>query len=126
VKKANAGLAVPFTFQINLSQIVTATTNIVTWNPSSPGKVLRIDACPIIAPTTADKLATFTVKISGVSSSATLSVTTTTLAVAGTAVTGATATGASFTAGQAITIAPSAVTTFVEGQVLLQIYVKSA
>lgn len=126
VKKANAANGVPFNFQIALSAIVTATTNIVTFRPPTAGKLLRLDAVPIVAPTTADKAVTFTVKITGAASTATLAVTTTTLAVAGTLVTGVTAASGSYAANTNITIAPSAVTTFVEGQILLSLYVQSA
>lgn len=126
VKKANAANGVPFNFQIALSAIVTATTNIVSWAPPTAGKILRLDACPIVAPTTADKAITFTVKISDQATSATLAVTTTTLAVAGSRVSGNVATTAPYAAGKVISIAPSLVTTFVEGSVLLSIFVQSA
>lgn len=128
VKKANAANGVPFNFQIALSAIVTATTGIIAWKPTVAGRVVRIDASPVVVPTTADKLATLTVRISDQSTSATLALTTTNLALPATRVSGVTTTSASavFTNSQVISVAPSAVTTFTEGSVLLSIFVASA
>lgn len=126
VKKANAANGVPLSLTIPLASIVTATTTLATWLPGTAGKILRIDACAVSAPTTADKAITFTAAISGVGTSATLAVTTTTLATTGTRVSGVVATAASYTASQAISIKPSSVTTFTEGMVLLTMYLQSA
>ncbi len=125
VKKANAGVAVPFTMPVVMSSVVTATTNIMTWTPAFGGKITRIDAVPMIISTTT-ALATLTATISGVASSATVALVAANMGVRGVVTTGATATAAAFAAGQAITIVPSAVTVFTEGQILLQLYVQSA
>jgi hypothetical protein len=90
-----------------------------------PGKILRLDGVGSPAPSTTGALATFTVFISDQSTSAVLATTTTSLVTRGAIQTGVVATAATFAAGQQVTIKSSAVTTYTEGTILLQLFVQS-
>lgn len=126
VKKANADLSLPLNTQVITLSTVTSGPTLYSFCPPTAGKILRLDAFTVTACSTTAKAATFTVAVSGVATSATLALTSTACNTAANAVTGATATTAPYSAGQTISISASSVTSFVEGTVILQLYVQSA
>ncbi len=108
----------------------TAVTNAVVmrWLPKYAGTIAALEGQVIVPVTTSLKLATFSPLISAVAvTGGVLAVTSTSLVTLGARVSGTAVTGSNaFTAGQEITVVASSVTTFAEGQMLLQMYVGPA
>jgi hypothetical protein len=126
-KKANAGAAFPMTTPVVLSTATTAQV-VMRWVPKYAGTIAALDGQVTVPVTTTAKLATFFPLISAVQiSGGLLAVTSTSLATLGARVTGTAVTaGNAFSAGQEITVTANTVTTFTEGELLLQMFIGPA
>lgn len=128
VSQFKTNLVVPVTVPCVLSTAASAAI-VGRLLPRMSGTILALDGCVIVPVTTTSKLATISPLISGVAvTGGLLALTSTNCATLGARVTGsAIGTGANtFTAAQEITLAASTVTAFVEGQVLLELFLQSA
>lgn len=107
-----------------LSTLVSLTP-VFRFTPQYPGVIQAFNLMTMQSPTTTSKAANFQPYISGVAVSGGIITTTSTnlASTNGTITAGTTITGSNtFAAGQEITIVPTGVTQYVEGQVLLEIY----
>lgn len=123
VKKANAGLAAPMTFEVDLSAVADADV-VARFSPGVAGKIRKITAFASDPVTTAAKAATFTAAVAGTpTTGGALALTSAGLATKGAAMNGSAITAANaFTAAQEITVVASSVTAFVEGKVVICLF----
>jgi hypothetical protein len=123
---ANFASGIPVCFPVILS-LVASGTPVARFSPGVAGYIDRMEEMVVSPAVTTAKLATFTPAISAVSvSGGVLATTSTSLATLGTRAAATTIVGSNrFTAGQEITINPTSVTTYVEGQILLMLFLKA-
>lgn len=116
----------PISFLVVLSQVVSGTP-IARVNPGVLCYIDRLEEMVVQPATTTSKLATFAPLISAVAiSGGVLATTSTSLATVGTRAAATTITGSNrVLPGQEITIVPSSVTTYVEGMIMLQLFLKN-
>lgn len=117
---------IPVTFPVILSQVASGVP-IARINPGVLCYIDRLEEVVISPATTTSKLASFAPLISAVAiSGGVLATTSTSLATVGTRASATTITGSNkVLPGQEITIVPSSVTTYIEGQILLMLFLKN-
>lgn len=127
VKKANAGMAVPVCVPVVLVKHSNGSVA-ARFTPGYAGKIRKITASVTDPATTGSKLATFTPYISGTTvTGGALALTSANCTPVGATVDGSAITAAnSFTATDEITIVASSVTAFVEGQVVVYLFLDPA
>lgn len=128
VKKANAALCIPIDITVKLAAVTSS--GVVVYRMVAPqnGTIAGMNAVVWDPVTTSAKLATFTPQISGTSTSGgAVACNSTGCATVGILTTGTVVSGTnSFTAGQVISVLATSVTAFVEGQIMLQLFLASA
>lgn len=127
VKKANAALGSPVCVPVILSKHSNGSIA-ARFTPGFAGKLRKITASVVDPATTADKGATFTPAVGGAAvTGGALALTSANTATLGAKVDGSAITaGNAFTAADEITIVASSVTAFVEGQVLIYLFLDPA
>lgn len=123
VKKANAGLAAPMTFEVTNATLANADV-VARFTPGFAGKIRKITAFVRTAASTANKAATLTPYIGGVTvTGGALALTTANCSTKGAKIDGSAITAAnSFTSTDEITVVVSGVTTFVEGATVICLF----
>lgn len=126
-KKANAALAIPVCIPVVLSKHSNGSIA-ARFTPGYAGKIRKITASVTDPVTTGAKLATFTPAIAGVSTTGgALALTSANCTPVGAKVDGSAITAANaFGTADEITVAASAVTAFIEGQVLIYLFLDPA
>lgn len=127
VKKANAGLAVPVCIPVVL--VNHSNTSVAArFTPGYAGKIRKITASVTDPVTTGAKAATFTAAVAGTpTTGGALALTSANCTPVGAKVDGSAITAANaFTAAEEITIVASSVTAFVEGQVVIYLFLDPA